>query len=208
MTSLCATVDQSRSFATKAAFAGDAEILIADDFLADCEAIRADALRSEFIDWEGQDGQTYKRVCLKPVPGLQQAIERVYGPVEMFAQGYRLNFGGEMPNQSIHSDLGWGTHAAVVYLCDGEGGTAFWRHRATNADRILVGDHDLFMAISKDFEREDAWDMVGLAELSYNRAVLYDNSLFHSRFPFRAFGTDENDGRLIAVAFFTPEGGR
>ena len=197
--------DQAESFATKSAFAGDAEILIVDDFLADPNAVRNDALQSDFIDWQGHDGQVYKRVCLKPVPGLQEAIEGVYGPVEMFGQGYRLNFAGEQPNQSIHSDLGWGTHAAVIYLCEGPGGTAFWQHSKTGASRIEVGDQDLFETIGNDWELESAWSMTGLAKLAYNRAVLYDNALFHSRYPFEAFGTDKHDGRLIAVAFFTPE---
>jgi hypothetical protein len=200
-----AVTDQAKPFATKSAFAGDAEILIVDDFLADPNAVRNDALQSDFIDWQGHDGQVYKRVCLKPVPGLQEAIESVYGPVEMFGQGYRLNFAGEMPNQSIHSDLGWGTHAAVIYLCEGPGGTAFWRHSKTGATRIDAGDHELFDAIGGDWELEQAWSMVGLAELAYNRATLYDNALFHSRYPFEAFGTDQHSGRLIAVAFFTPE---
>lgn len=205
MTTLCVTDSQAKPFATKAAFAGDAEILICDDFLADADAARQDALTAEFIDWQGHDGQVYKRVCLKPVPGLQEAIEKVFGPVEMLGQGYRLNFAGEKPNQSIHSDLGWGTHAAVVYLCEGFGGTAFWRHLATGADRISVGDHELFAAIGDDWELEGAWQMTGMAEIAFNRAALYDNSLFHSRYPFEAFGSNEQDGRLIAVAFFTPE---
>jgi hypothetical protein len=197
--------DQAKSFATKALFADASEILIADGFFVDPDAAHENALAADFIDWQGHDGQVYKRVCLKPVPGLQESIERVYGPVEMFGQGYRLNFAGEMPNQSIHSDLGWGTHAAVIYLCDGPGGTAFWRHIKTGATRIDVGDHELFDAIGGDWELEQAWSMVGLAELAYNRAVLYDNALFHSRYPFEAFGTDQHNGRLIAVAFFTPE---
>ncbi len=205
MTTFCVTSETAKPFATKAAFAGDAEILVADDFLVDPNLAREDALGAEFIDWQGHDGQVYKRVCLKPVPGLQQAIERVYGAIEMFAQGYRLNFAGELPNQSIHSDLGWGTHAAVVYLCDGPGGTAFWRHGATNTDRIKVGDHELFESIGADWELEGAWQQIGVAELAFNRAVLYDNSLFHSRYPFEAFGSSAQDGRLVAVAFFTPE---
>ena len=35
--------------------------------------------------------------------------------------------------------------------------------------------------------------------------VIYDGSLFHSRWPFEAFGTGPQDGRLILVAFFTPK---
>jgi hypothetical protein len=200
-----AVTDQAESFATKALFAGASEILIADGFFVDPDAVRENALAADFTDWQGHDGQVYKRVCLKPVPGLQESIERVYGPVEMFGQGYRLNFAGEQPNQSIRSDLGWGTHAAVIYLCEGPGGTAFWRHSKTGASRIEVGDRELFEAIGSDWEIESAWSMTGLTKLAYNRAVLYDNALFHSRYPFEAFGTDKHDGRLIAVAFFTPE---
>lgn len=176
-----------------------------DNFLGDAAAVRADALSSTFVDWEGHDGQVYRRVCLKEVPGLQAAIERELGPVHMFGQGYRLNYAGETPNQSIHSDLGWGTHAAVVYLCDGPGGTAFWRHKATGARRIVVGQGELLEKIGRDFEDQSAWEMVGLASLAFNRGILYEGSRFHSRFPFEAFGSSPADGRLIAVAFFTPE---
>lgn len=204
MPTFAVAVNQFEDPAMQAALADGAEILTQDGFLADPVEARRDGLSSDFVDWQGHDGQVYKRVCLKPVPGLQTAIEGVYGPVDMFAQGYRLNFGGERPNQSIHSDLGWGTHAAVVYLSEGHGGTAFWSHKATGADRIKVGDHELFEAIGGDWEREDAWRMTGMAELAFNRAVLYDSSLFHSRYPFEAFGSDEQDGRLVAVAFFTP----
>ena len=41
-----------------------------------------------------------------------------------------------------------------------------------------------------------------LARLKFNRAVVYESALFHSRYPFAAFGSGPEDGRLIAVAFF------
>lgn len=176
-----------------------------DGFLEDAACVRADALSSSFSDWQGHDGQVYRRVCLKEVPGLQPAIERELGPIRMFGQGYRLNYAGERPNQSIHSDLGWGTHAAVVYLCDGPGGTAFWRHKETGAERITAGQVGLLERVCRDFEDESAWELVGMAGLGFNRGVLYEGSRFHSRFPFEAFGSSPEDGRLIAVAFFTPE---
>ena len=37
------------------------------------------------------------------------------------------------------------------------------------------------------------------------RAVIYESELFHSRYPFAAFGSGPEDGRLVAVAFFSPE---
>lgn len=165
---------------------------------------RAAALRAEYVDWPAPDGEVYKRVALVEVPGLLEAIERAVGPVEMLGMGYRLNYGGEVPNTAIHSDLGWGTHAAVVYLSEGPGGTAFWRHRATGAERIDAGDADLLAQVQGDWDNPDRWDMTGLAEMKLGRGVIYESALFHSRWPFAAFGDSPETGRLIAVAFFTP----
>lgn len=180
---------------------------IIDNFLPDTAAIRAHALASEFVDWPGYDGEVYRRVCLTDVPGLLERIEQVMGPVEMLGMGYRLNFGGELPNAAIHSDLGWGTHALVLYLSEGEGGTAFWRHKVTGANRIDPGDAELLEIVRHDWDNAERWDQLALAEIKMGRAIIYESAYFHSRWPFAAFGTDANDGRLIAVAFFTPKDG-
>lgn len=178
---------------------------IVDDFLPDGESVREAALRAEYMDWPGHDGEVYKRVCLTDVPGLQEAIERECGPARMLGMGYRLNFNGELPNAAIHSDMGWGTHALVLHLSEGEGGTAFWRHKATGEHRIDQGDTALWEAVRNDWNDSDAWEQVGMAPMKLNRAVIYESALFHSRWPFAAFGNGPDDGRLIAVAFFTPE---
>lgn len=179
-------------------------LTIHDSFLANPDAVRAHALASTFIDWPGPDGEIYKRVSLTEVPRLRERIEAIMGPVDMFGMGYRLNFNGEMPNAAIHSDLGWGTHALVLYLCDGPGGTAFWRHHATGAHRIDPGDTDLFEQVRHDWNNEDAWSIRGVARMRYNRAAIYESALFHSRYPFPAFGNCPENGRLVAVAFFSP----
>lgn len=177
-------------------------MIVVDDFLPDASAVRAMALRAPYTDVQAPDGETYRRVCITDVPGLVPALEAAMGPVDLLLSGYRLNFGGELPNAAIHSDIGYGTHALVLFLCDGDGGTAFWRHRATGAHRLDPGDDALWERVRGDWDRADAWDRVGLAELRMNRAVIYESALFHSRFPFAAFGAGPDDGRLIAVAFF------
>ena len=178
--------------------------LIVDNFTPIAHALRKDALASEFIDWEAPDGEVYRRVCIKDLPGIQSRIERVMGPVTMFGMGYRLNFDGEPPNAAIHSDLGWGTHAMVLYLCDGPGGTAFWEHKATGLQTLLPGQVEEWHSVRDDWNRAEAWDQLSMVELKFNRAVIYNGSYFHSRWPFEAFGHDKEAGRLIAVAFFTP----
>lgn len=145
---------------------------IVDNFLPDAAAIRAHALASEFVDWPGYDGEVYRRVCLTEVPGLRDRIEQVMGPVEMLGMGYRLNFGGELPNAAIHSDLGWGTHALVLYLSEGDGGTAFWRHKATGASRIDPGDTELFEIVRHDWNDAEKWERYGLAEMRMGRAII------------------------------------
>ena len=177
--------------------------LVVDNFLADPDAVRAAGLSAPYIDWQGQDGQIYKRVCLTEIPGVRQAIEHAMGrPVQVLGMGYRLNYGGELPNAAIHSDLGWGTHALVLFLCHGDGGTAFWRHLDTGAHRIDPGQLELLEAIDGDWDQAECWQQRHLATLQFNRGVIYESALFHSRWPFAAFGTGPDDGRLIAVAFF------
>ncbi len=181
-------------------------MLIIDDFLPDAQSVRADGLRANYVDWHGPDGEIYKRIAIAEVPGLKGGIEKAMGPVEMLGMGYRLNFNGELPNAAIHSDMGWGTHAAVLYLSEGEGGTAFWRHKQTGASRIEQGDLALFEHVRHDWDDADKWDQIALAEMKLGRCVIYESAMFHSRWPFAAFGDDAKTGRLVAVAFFTPEG--
>jgi hypothetical protein len=179
-----------------------------DNFLPDADAVRHDALTSPYIDWPGHDGEVYKRICIKEIPGLREAVERRMGPVRMLGMAYRLNYRGELPNAAIHSDLGWGTHALVLYLTrdvDAHGGTAFWRHRVTGAARIDEGDTSLFEAVRGDWNNRAAWEQRGEVPMRFNRAVIYESAWFHSRYPFEAFGDCPENGRLIAVAFFTPE---
>ena len=175
-----------------------------DDVFDDYEGVRGQALAAPFFDWEGPDGAIYKRIAHAHIPRLADLIEELYGPVVMLGMGIRLNYGGELPNQSIHSDVGWGTHAAVVYLCDGPGGTAFWKHTPTNATRLPAWDDDLRNIVAQDVDDGSKWEQVALAELKPNRAVFYESEVFHSRWPFEAFGDGAEDGRLILVAFFTP----
>lgn len=180
-----------------------------DNFLPNPAEVRARALASPFVDWPGPDGEVYRRVCLTEIPEVRAGIERFMGPVDMLGMGFRLNFLGELPNAAVHSDLGWGTHALVLYLCDAPpgvdpGGTAFWRHKATGACRIDPGDVELLEKVRGDWNDAGAWDMQQLVRLQMNRAAIYESALFHSRWPFPAFGSGPEDGRLVAVAFFSP----
>lgn len=180
-------------------------LTVYEDFLPNPDAVRARALASPFEDWPGPDGEVYRRICRTEIPEVRAAVERAMGPVDMLGMAFRLNFLGELPNAAVHSDIGWGTHALVLYLCDGPGGTAFWRHQGTGSHRLEPGDVDLFEKVRYDWNDLSSWDMRHMISLKFNRALIYESALFHSRWPFPAFGTNAETGRLIAVAFFTPK---
>ena len=177
-------------------------VVVIDDFFPNFERVRSHAILSEFYDWMAPDGELYKRITLLHVPDMFDTLTQHVGGIEIKASGYRLNFAGEPPNQSIHSDLGFGTHVVVVYLNEGDSGTAFWEHNETGATEIWYGQRELFEAIKDDFENPEAWTQRMVVPVKSNRAVIYKASLFHSRYPFEAFGSTPEDGRLIAIAFF------
>lgn len=185
--------------------------LFIDSFLQESVAkdIRQQAINAKYYDWHGPDGQLYKRVCIIDSPDILNAIEGICGKVKMLGMAFRLNYEGEFPNQAIHSDVGWGTHALVYYLNDTQedlGGTAFWKHKETGATEINPDDHELLDKIKDSWDNEDTWEMDKYVPMKFNRATIYESKLFHSRYPFDAFGSTPEDGRLVAVAFFTPVG--
>lgn len=177
-------------------------LYVIDDFHPLPEQLRLHALDQEYEDWLGPDGEIYKRICRTEVPAVHYLLEMLLGPIEMLGMGYRLNFNEEEPNAAIHSDLGWGTHALVLYLSEGPSGTAFWRHKTTSTDRIDTGDVWLFEQVNKSWNDESAWDQIRFVPMKFNRALIYESALFHSRYPFKAFGNSPETGRLIVVAFF------
>lgn len=180
-------------------------LFVLEDFHPFPHDLRKLALEQKFEDWLGPDGEIYKRIAIGEIPGIRNILEDLFGPVDVLGMAYRLNYNEEEPNAAIHSDVGWGTHALVLYLSDGPSGTAFWKHKKTGADYILPGDTSLFEKVNHDWNNEDAWDQVKFVDMKFNRALIYESVLFHSRYPFKAFGNSPETGRLVVVTFFTPE---
>lgn len=169
--------------------------------------LRQHALSQEYEDWVGHDGVLYKRICRVEVPFIRKMLEDIFGSVDMLGMGYRLNFDDEVPNTAIHSDLGWGTHALVLYLSDNEeSGTAFWKHKPSGTTRIDTGHTQLFDQVCSDWDDLSKWEMQQKVDMKFNRGIIYESALYHSRYPFQAFGDSVETGRLIVVAFFTPKG--
>lgn len=154
--------------------------------LADPHGVRNKVLDQigNFQDIKAFDGEAYKRVFPYELDEVTQRLEHEFGPIAMLGSGFRLNFGKEIPNNAIHVDEGWGTHALVLYLSkapDGlETGTAFWPND----------------------EHMNPWLPQRLIKEQFNKAVVYNSNIHHSRWPYEAYGDGPQNGRLIYVAFF------
>jgi Family of unknown function (DUF6445) len=181
------------------------DIYVIEEFHPFPEELRRYALTQEFVDWDAPDGETYKRVFIGDVPGIVPMLHDLFGPCQILGTGFRLNYNEEVPNHAIHTDLGWGTHALVLYLSEGGSGTAFWEHIPTKLDRIVEKDRWMSQLDIFDWDNQSTWNQTRLVKEKFNRAVIYKSDLFHSRYQFKAYGNDPRTGRLIAVAFFTPE---
>ena len=177
-------------------------VVVIDDFFPNFERVRNHAILSEFYDWFAADGELYKRISMLHIPDMLDSLTNNVGGIKISLSGYRLNYAGEPPNQSIHADLGISSHVIVVYLNEGESGTAFWEHKDTGTTEINYGEIEKYEAMKADFENADAWNQRTVIPAKNNRAVIYKSNLFHSRYPFEAFGDSPENGRLIAIAFF------
>lgn len=182
------------------------QIEVIDDFLPDPHLARSKGMKAKFEDRTLQDGQLYKRIAETLLPEVVDALNEHMGrPISLLGMGFRLNYDGEPPNTDIHTDQGWGKYALVLGLSrdeDWRGGTAFWTHNATGADRIRPGDVGTIKAVQPDWNKPDAWHLDQVVDGKFNRALIYRSELFHSRWPFTAFGSTPEDGRLVLVAFF------
>lgn len=169
--------------------------------------IRDRGLRAKYEDRVMKDGQLYKRVSEDIIPELCDALARHMGrPITLEAMGWRLNYADELPNKAIHSDDGWGTYAAVVYMdpTPPEGsGTAFWRHKLSGAEAVTQDDIVTYFQVMGDWDNPDAFTQTAVAQAEFNTAVIYPTKYLHSRWPFAAYGDSPSNGRLSLVAFFS-----
>lgn len=187
-----------------------------DDFLPDPYAYRSEATGRTFYDVKGPDGELYKNIDVRPSHEMNALLsKRLEKNVKCGYSMVRRNFAGEMPNNSIHSDNGYDAFAGVLYLnlpdqC--RGGTAFWRHRKYGFEEFPElgvvkksgkSPNRVYTQLHKDYNDASAWEQTHLAEMKFNRMVVYPTKNFHSRWPWAAWGTHSHDCRMIWVGFFS-----
>lgn len=191
------------------------KVLIVDNFCDEIEQVIASAHAAGFSTWlpnkgkvgssiyEGMGFWGHHALMLRSLIG---ATGRVVVPNSMFFRA--TNLGTE--RAYIHSDRSSGAYTCVAYLSehDDEYGTAFYRHIPTGLIEMPSFEEMEDMGISKEMQedmvsRDEAkWEMIDFVEGKYNRAVIFEAPLFHSRIPLNGFGNDEQSARLVWVSHY------
>ena len=191
------------------------EILKFDEFAWDAPEVRAAVISGEFGAHVGPDGATYTGISLYPVPHwVDRIAELLKHKIVPRLSCFRLNLKGENPHSWVHSDDICARYASVLYLNEPDqcfGGTAFWKHKTLGIN-YLPSEKELehhgvvpakfYANMNEDWKKKDLWKMERFVGMQWNRFITYRTSLFHSRYPFEAFGSGPRDGRLIWICFY------
>jgi hypothetical protein len=153
--------------------------------------------------YEGMGFWGHHALLLAP---LMAAVGNVIVPNSTF---FRVTNVG-MENAYIHSDREGGNYTAVVYLSDHSvpSGTAFYRHKRTGLESMPSFAEMERMGILEELKADmvsrdmTKWEQLAEVEGKYNRALIFEAPLFHSRFPVDGIGENEKDGRLVWVSHF------
>jgi hypothetical protein len=193
-------------------------IHVVDDFLDNAEALREHALQ---LDYPPQEGAFPGRNSLQRIniDGLTQAVSQIIGeplvaaPPPQSQAKFRLTLASDVGRGRVHVDEShW---SGILFLTrpeDCQGGTEFFRHKATGLDRFPFEPEELRrhgFATPADAHRaliedcgidEDAWDHLMTLPMRFNRLVLLRPWLFHTAGP--GFGDRPENARLVYLMFF------
>lgn len=189
-------------------------LTIIDDFLVNekAEEIRREALKAGFKDLQFMGG-TYQGTGIEyRPPELAEAISQFFGgrEIKVHVSAFRLGHKDTTLHVNIHSDNVIARWAGVYYLNPPEqckGGTAFYKLKGVNWETMPTQDildasgHDLDWLRDK-WTNEEAWDLISLAGMKWNRFIFYPTEYFHSRYPLNGWGSEPEESRLVWVVFF------
>ena len=121
------------------------------------------------------------------------------------------------PQRAPHFDTTDQKHLALLHYLrvPEDSGTAFYRQRATEIERVMDANLDRFVACAKaDGSRlppgsgyihgsDDFFELVGMVEAVPDRLIIYQGSLLHSGIipPGMTLSADPKEGRLTANLF-------
>lgn len=186
-----------------------------ENFAPDFKAVRDGVIKGGFSTQRGPDGADYTGISMYPVPQWFDRISEFIGKkITPRLSCFRLNLAKELPHSWVHSDDICAKYASVLYMNLPDqcfGGTAFWQHSEKHIDRLPtrkeLGEQEInaekfYASMNDEWKTLPLWDQIGFIPMKSNRFITYPTCLFHSRYPFEAFGKGPQDGRLIWICFY------
>ncbi len=200
--------------------------LIVDDFFEDPNAVRRTMLDMDYpearpnANYPGRDSAQQLKL-----PGIADLVSNLTGErveeSKLPSHGRaRISLAADDLNRkyTVHIDPGvvW---SAIIYMnlpeqC--QGGTEFFRHKASNMERAPIYPQELAdmgvqnyfegggKIIEKDSNDMSKWEKTMTIPMRYNRLVLLRPWYFHTSGV--SFGDNDENGRLVYLMFFNGVG--
>jgi hypothetical protein len=193
--------------------------MVIDNFCHDPDAVRQSALAVGFGKWVPNQGvagpQYFDGMCFwGDHSTLLRHLALVCGqPIYPKGMFFRVT-NEDTEKARVHSDREDGEYTAIVYLSKhdpDESGTAFYRHRASGSiilpdsyTNLKAKDPEGFAKLEQEQIDGDpaVWEQIQYVGGEYNRCLIFDARLFHSRSPLYGIGSTAQDGRMVWVAHF------
>ncbi|MBU2113627.1 MAG: hypothetical protein KKE94_07610 [Gammaproteobacteria bacterium] len=193
--------------------------IVIDDFLDNPYQLREAGLSLTYPDVQGPypGKNSAQRVNLE---GLNNEVSRLVGePLTAMAHNqahgkFRIASANDTGTAKVHVDSShW---SGILYLSrpqDCQGGTEFFRHKATNTERVPYNDQESMQKygapsakkwiadlLETDSNDDSKWEMTLQIPMRFNRLILLRPWLWHSAG--ESFGTTLENSRLVYLMFF------
>lgn len=188
--------------------------LVIDNFCPEIEQVKASVYAAGFDTWRPNKGEVGSSIYegmgfWGDHALLLRSLMRATGPIVPNSMFFRVTNVG-MERAYIHSDRESGNHTCVCYLSehDEESGTAFFRHKRTGLTEMPSFQEMKEMGVFDELKEDmvsrdpDKWEQIDYVRGRYNRALIFNAPLFHSRYPLEGIGHSAATGRLIWASHF------
>ncbi len=209
----------------------DRDLLVIDDFLTDPMSVRAEAIalhgqRSRELPHSNFPGaQSLAQPCQPLMQRMADAIGRSIKWDSLDNGALRVSLAADKARADVHLDspLLQDIYGAVLYLSlpeHSQGGTSFFRHRASGWDRrptdaqLQTGGYRSLLDFQQrglpaprslpftewQQQRETTWDWMFEVPMRFNRLIIYRSNFFHAIS--NLFGDHADNGRLVQLFHF------
>lgn len=193
-------------------------VIVIDNFVDDALEVRQSVINAGVGTWLPKKGivgsSVYEGMGYEGKhASMVRALSGVLGGVPIYPN--RMFFRVTNTNTEpayVHSDRSSGDFTCIVYLSEHvePSGTSFYRHKDFNLEFMpkfeeLAKYPIMFDELKQHMvwgETGQVWEKTKHVEAAFNRAIIFDAPLFHSRVPASGIGTTLEEGRLIWACHF------